>query len=157
MGLDMYLQAKKYINVYDYDASEQQDQLVVSPKWKEIIAAADMTDIAAEETGVSVEVNVAYWRKNNAVHKWFVDNLNDGEDDCQEYYVPRGHLQELRNLCKQAINTQDASLLPTASGFFFGSTDTDEYYWDKIKDTVKKLDRVLSLPENLRFYYQASW
>jgi hypothetical protein len=157
VGLDMYLQARKYINVYDYNASEQQNQLVISPKWKEIIAAADMTDIAAEETGVSVEVNVAYWRKNNAVHKWFVDNLNNGEDDCQEYYVSRGHLQELRNLCKQAINTKDANLLPTASGFFFGSTDTDEYYWDKIKDTVKKLDRVLSLPENLRFYYQASW
>jgi hypothetical protein len=69
VGLDMYLQARKYINVYDYDASEQQDQLVVNPKWKEIIAAADMTDIAAEETGVSIEVNVAYWRKNNAVHK----------------------------------------------------------------------------------------
>ncbi len=40
------------------------------------------------------KLNVAYWRKNNAVHKWFVDNLNNGEDDCQEYYVPRGHLQE---------------------------------------------------------------
>ena len=39
MGLDMYLQARKYINVYDYDASEQQDQLVVNPKWKEIITA----------------------------------------------------------------------------------------------------------------------
>ena len=25
---------------------------------------------------------IASWRKANAIHKWFVDNVQDGVDDC---------------------------------------------------------------------------
>ena len=47
---------------------------------------------------------VAYWRKANAVHKWFVDHVQDGEDDC-EYHreVTREDLEELRNICKELL------------------------------------------------------
>ena len=29
------------------------------------------------------EVCVAYWRKANAIHSWFVENCQDGVDECQ--------------------------------------------------------------------------
>ncbi len=47
---------------------------------------------------------VCYWRKANAVHKWFVDNVQDGEDDC-EYHdeVTKEKLEELIGICKKIL------------------------------------------------------
>lgn len=50
-------------------------------------------------------------------------------------------------------------LLPTQSGFFFGSTDYDEYYLDNIKYTKEKLAEIIDNIdyENEDIYYLASW
>ena len=53
-------------------------------------------------------------------------------------------------------------LLPTTSGFFFGSTDYDEYYMEDILDTIKILEPLLKLEVPKGFYapdytYRASW
>lgn len=50
------------------------------------------------------------------------------------------------------------SLLPTQSGFFFGSNDYDQYYYDDIKHTRDELERILS-DSNMEgdFYYHSSW
>lgn len=54
-------------------------------------------------------------------------------------------------------------LLPTTEGFFFGSTDYDQYYMDDINDTIEMLGAELAIdyekggvyePE---YYYRASW
>ena len=43
--------------------------------------------------------SVGYWRKANAIHKWFVDNVQDGEDDCNYYEVTEEQLKELLDIC----------------------------------------------------------
>lgn len=48
----------------------------------------------------SIIEEVGYWRKANAVHKWFVDNIQGGNDDCGYYEVSSGQLKELLNICK---------------------------------------------------------
>ena len=48
----------------------------------------------------NTEHEVMYWRKANAIHKWFVDNVQGGEDDCREYPVSNDQLIELRDTCK---------------------------------------------------------
>lgn len=48
----------------------------------------------------SIIEEVGYWRKANAIHKWFVDNIQDGEDDCDYYEVAPEQLEELLNICK---------------------------------------------------------
>lgn len=47
---------------------------------------------------------VCYWRKANAVHKWFVDRVQGGEDDC-EYHdeVTKELLEELVEICKEIL------------------------------------------------------
>ena len=47
--------------------------------------------------GLNYEHNreTGYWRKANHIHQWFVENIQDGNDDCREYYVPRERLKEL--------------------------------------------------------------
>jgi hypothetical protein len=105
----------------------------------------------------------AYWRKANAVHKWFVDNVQNGEDECRPHYVEREQLEELIDDCMLVIATQDQELaeqvIPTASGFFFGSTVYDDIYYSDLKETVEMLEKVLEKypDEETKFIYQSSW
>ena len=43
---------------------------------------------------------VGDWRKANAIHKWFVDTVQDGEDDCGYYEVSKEDLENLLSICK---------------------------------------------------------
>lgn len=106
---------------------------------------------------VDGEREVAYWRKANQIHSWFVDNVQDGVDECQESPVTRAQLETLRQLCMEALDTKNPNLLAPRSGFFFGSTEIDDYYWDDLRDTIEQLDKVLALPEHFDIVYQASW
>jgi len=49
-----------------------------------------------------------------------------------------------------------AKILPNQSGFFFGSTDYDEWYLRDIEATIEGLE--IALKDNDGdFYYSASW
>ena len=51
-----------------------------------------------------VRDHVAYWRKANQVHKWFVDNVQGGEDDCDFHdEVTKEKLEELRDICREIL------------------------------------------------------
>jgi len=110
---------------------------------------------------VSIEVNAIYWRKANAIHQWFVDNCGKGIDECQRIYVQRKDLEDLRDLVKDVLIHRDKAqvALPPQSGFFFGSTEIDEWYWEDMEYTAKELDRVLmnTFEQDVDFFYQASW
>ena len=62
------------------------------------------TPIKINLNKVSVIIEDAgYWRKANHIHRWFVENVQDGEDDCGEYYVERDKLQELLDICNEIL------------------------------------------------------
>ena len=109
----------------------------------------------------SDKVEVAYWRKANAVHKWFVDYVQNGVDRCEEHMVTTGELMHLVDTCKKVLadNELAESLLPTTSGFFFGSTDYDEYYFEDLQLTVDQIEEALAkhTEEGTNFFYQSSW
>ena len=108
----------------------------------------------------SVSAEVGYWRKANAIHKWFVDNVQNGIDDCGQYSVTREKLEELQTLCKTALNLRDRGdpLLPTQSGFFFGSTSYDDLYYQDLEQTIGIIDSALKLDERKwDFFYSSSW
>lgn len=46
--------------------------------------------------------------------------------------------------------------LPPASGFFFGSTEIDEYYAEDLQNTIDQLEPLLK-ESDVSFYYQSSW
>jgi hypothetical protein len=108
---------------------------------------------------VKVGFEVGYWRKANQIHEWFVKNVQDGVDNCAYYYVGRDDLEKLLSLCKEALKSDHPEkVLPTQEGYFFGSTEYDEYYRDDLEDTVKILEKVLALPEEFsEFFYHSSW
>ena len=212
------------------------------------------------EKEVIVSTQVAYWRKANQIHHWFVQHCGGWEDNCQRIYVSREDLEELLKTCKQVLKSceleegwskslggfswhsledkiqlikqvddhfekageklaQDLKvgdlfcrefskesgnrvsnveiketvikegpekgqiltrvsigfdsiyrrkilkdpriakeLLPTCDGFFFGSTDYDEWYVQDLEDTIKVLEEILSEDDDdYDYYYEASW
>lgn len=51
-----------------------------------------------------IDQEVGYWRKANAIHRWFVENIQDGEDDCDYHReVTAEDLEELRDLCIEVV------------------------------------------------------
>jgi hypothetical protein len=110
-----------------------------------------------EEVEATSQVEVAYWRKFNALHSWFVENVQGGVDECQAAEVQVGDVEELIDLLEESLETKEPTLIPVG-GFFFGSTDVDEYYWDDVKNTLDKFNEILDdLKEEEFLYYQSSW
>lgn len=107
---------------------------------------------------VRTMTEIGYWRKANAIHKWFVDNVQDGIDDCKNYFVDPSQLEELKELCQEVLNNPKKAkeLLPTESGFFFGPTEYDEWYFSDLRDTIEIID--WALDQNFCYFsYESSW
>lgn len=65
----------------------------------------DMTD---EWEGNQAFRGIAiYWRKANAIHKWFVDNVQGGNDDCGIYEVDVNELARLHDACKEVLESTE--------------------------------------------------
>lgn len=145
MGLDMYLKAERFMWYNEDDLKDAVGQ--------------NFPELPAGATVRSVEVDIGYWRKANQVHNWFVNNVQEGVDECQKAFVSREDIQTLRDICEKIRQdpTQAADLLPTQSGFFFGSTEYGECYMQDIEETIAICDRALKLPDNWDLHYQSSW
>lgn len=164
MGLDMYLYRREYVSGWDWsDATTNQ---------KDLSFYNDILEYTGAQRCVSaphaqIEVCVAYWRKANAIHGWFVNQLANGVDECQSIYVSKQDLENLRWSCNNVlmapagIKMEDVAsqynLSPTP-GFFFGSYALDEYYMEDLRLTITQIDSVLGTSgEWSDFIYRASW
>lgn len=52
----------------------------------------------------NVFVEIGNWRKANQIHRWFVENVADGNDDCHTYEVTKDDLLALRACCEIVVN-----------------------------------------------------
>lgn len=140
MGLDMYLTA-----ILDISDSKIADLQTIFPEVERI---------------ESVNTTIGYWRKANAIHAWFVKNVQHGEDDCRLYNVYKDDIISLLDLVNDVIDKKQTpeQALPTTAGFFFGDTSYNEDYFQELDHTKKILEHALKLTENdWRFKYQSSW
>jgi len=94
MGLDMYLSKRHYVQNWDFMQPKEKHQITVKKGGKK-------HPFINPEKITYITENVGYWRKANAIHAWFVDNVQEGNDDCREYYVETEKLKELLELCKK--------------------------------------------------------
>lgn len=195
MGLDMYLNKKTYIG-NEYRKADEMVKIVM-PKKQDNVTFKIKEPIKTERISEITE-RVGYWRKANQIHKWFVENVQKGNDDCGDYLVSEEKLIELLTVCKE-IKTKckltkgkvrngqvsspetggkfvdviedgklmtnshiAAKLLPSGGGFFFGSTDYDEYYMQDIDDTIEIIEALIKEKGDNEFmsgdiYYHSSW
>lgn len=163
MGLDMYLYADNYVSRRTNERIGEYEY-ATNPAFQNVLSVLNATHLVDENdfVGMSVSIPVGYWRKANAIHNWIVENCADGVDECQRIYVSKDKATELVNTCKQVITDPSFAeeLLPPTSGFFFGSTDIDEYYINDLKHTISVFEKVLKASERGEVdsvIYQASW
>ena len=131
--------------------------------------------------GKPIREEVAYWRKANHIHRWFLENVvpeeNREDFNCDYIEVTKEQLEELKRVCELVMKKsklvrgrvvesfsylKDGKLkpnktwgkkilfkgtakkyLPTMDGFFFGSTDYDEFYLMEVKRTIAIIDVIL--------------
>lgn len=105
-----------------------------------------------------------YWRKANQIRRWFVDHLNDFDpsDNLGEYDVSREVLQDLIDDIDYVLEDESIEraeeVMPTNSGFFFGSTEYDEHYFDSLRYTKEHLQEILdTTSEEDEIYYTEWW
>jgi hypothetical protein len=145
MGLDMYLNEKIITNM-DCDDDEFVEFENVEGKKKNI----------QKNKICCIEVERGYWRKANAIHNWFVKNVQDGIDNCSQYCVSYEKLCALKYVCEKSLDSLEFARenLPTNSNPAFGSQDYDEYYYDYLKSTIKIIN---SLDGDGLYFYESSW
>lgn len=158
MGLDMYLDRDVYPSFDYYPSSWDKEQGLRLSALPANVFPADV-DGRIEK----VTLRIAYWRKANAVHGWFVRNCAGGVDECQRIDVSAEELIELREIAQRLLDAwgtdefedlADATLPPT-TGFFFGRYEYDDWYRQDLLETVEQLKDVQ--PDEYGYYYQASW
>ena len=104
--------------------------------------------------------NIGYFRKVNFLVKFFEDKGFDVPNQTP-LAITREDAEELLSKCEEVLkdHSKGPELLPTMSGFFFGSTDYDDYYYDdveEVRDYVK--DKLLpefdTLEEGEDIYFE---
>ena len=151
----MYLSGRRSISGSFHDSQKDQARAEAIRKLFPELAVFKDRDNPLE----SLTIEVGYWRKANHIHKWFVDNCQDGRDDCGHYHVSCEQLKDLRDRVQRVIdwNRLATDLLPRQEGFFFGSNEIDDGYWEDLRLTLVIIDRALSLPDQWDFEYHSSW
>ena len=123
----------------------------------------------------TIFTSLGSWRKANHIHKWFVDNIQDGVDDCGIYEVSKEQLEKLLDTCKEVLINSNLidqgdhkyieepsiarKLLPITSGFFFESTEYDDWYLEDVKSTIEIIKKTLKTTdfEKEIVMYSSSW
>lgn len=153
MGLDMYLYKKHYVKNWDWMADHEKHTISLKKGKKKL-------DHIKPNRVCSVVEEVMHWRKFNALHKWFVDNIQEGVDDCKESFVDESDLKMLLETLTYVLENKDSAetILPTAQGFYFGNDEMDDNYWNYVKSTIIQLKDLLEEDnKGASFYYRSSW
>lgn len=186
MGLDMYLSSDIYLSTYDDAKIIRSTNRSIGLKTVTTKDYRDPKKRIIEHNSLRVKgltVEIGYWRKANQIHKWFVDNVQDGNDNCERHRIDEEKIEKLVELCESLLATQKDvmlmqkdeesvkgfaldtalafELMPPTEGFFFGYHDGDQHepwFWHwyviEIQDTLKFLKKFEELREkNSNFKY----
>ena len=164
MGLDMYFYAKKttYKSFSKWDKSSKVDETDYPEDLK------TFSDYIYDRNFKSVQTEtryqIGYFRKFNALHSYIVKTFANGIDNCQDIILYKEDVEQIKKVLDDVLNAHQQvekakELLPTQSGFFFGGTDYDEFYFEDVKDAADLMQNFL---DNFDFdkyqlVYQVSW
>ena len=132
MGLDMYLTA-----ILDVSPSVQESLITFFPEVDRI---------------ESVQSEIGYWRGADPIHSWFVENVQQGNDDCRPHNVYQEDILTLLLLVDDIISKrQSQAMLPS---YRLSSEESLE----TLNKTKPILEKALALSKSgWRVQYRSSW
>ncbi len=150
MGLDMYLEAQRHVAPCDPRTEPMRRAIGAAIGYVSSKEKPGHDASLLEISGVTVRVG--YWRKFGVLHQWFVDNAQEGSDDCRPAYVNNRCLQALQRACERVIDD------PTSVTPYFSCGDGADPGVEELKYTLHILTHAIALQEQgWDIYYRASW
>lgn len=144
MGLDMYLYKKHYVQNWEHQTPEERHNISIK-KGDNV-----REDIKPERIAYITE-QVGYWRKFNALHNWFIDECNEGEDKYREIYVSSDKLFELLNTLKDVIKIIKKSKKKKVSVQTGWNSDGNTYSEIDVYDCEEELEQIF--PTRSGFFF----
>lgn len=181
MGLDMYLTKKTYVKQWSHQRPEEQFEVVVKKGGVTYpnINPSKVTNVEEEVMYWRKANHIHNWFVENVqggedncqtsyvdseqltelvkVLKQVKESLEKSKKGVVEVVGGWRNGEEYKVPVEVFEETEIAEeLLPTASGFFFGGTEYDEYYLETINETLEVLEKELEIPCD-GYFYHASW
>lgn len=130
---------------------------------KKVFSHNEVIEKMENEIKYYYKMHDAYFRKVNFIYAFFQDVLVD--ESC---LVSKNAIVELMDYCKDVLEHHKTDAdggvayaeanLPTQAGFFFGSTEYDEWYFNDVKDCWIQMGKLLrSLKEGDMVLWCFSW
>ena len=100
-----------------------------------------INELEDEKEKINPWNEVAYFRKVNFLIPFF-----GYEENCSNIEIDKYQVEYLIEACKEVLANHDKAsfLLPTQEGFFFGSTDYDDLYFDDVQNVKEKFEEILA-------------
>lgn len=176
----MYLSKKTYVKKWSHQKPEEVFDVTVTRGDSSYSIDSSRVSYVTEE--------LMYWRKANQIHGWFCSNCTEIQDEVLYSVTLTNLevLLETCKSVLQVIETSPKKIkqvvggwkdgeqymidveeynneliekiLPPTQGFFYGSSNIDEYYKEAIVFTIEFLEKELpNCNEDHEFEYHASW
>lgn len=99
----------------------------------------------SKRSGEDEPRELGYMRKANAVFGWIERNVGEIED-CADLPMGREHFAKLKADCEFVLAHRDKAeeVMPVREGFFFGSYEYDEWYFNDLEEAVRICNKVLN-------------
>lgn len=81
-----------------------------------------------------------------SLKKWiFYFHFFDYTENYEDIEINKQQVEDLVDTCKQVLKEKSKAktLLPNTEGFFFGSTEYDEMYFDNVKLVLQRFQHLL--------------
>ena len=123
----------------DFEIEELMEQKLILEEPKSIWF---VDDFFKDFENICYAESDVYFRKVNFVYNFFFNKL---EDEC--CFADKSDIEELISRCDKVLADHSLAeeLLPTVSGFFFGSTDYDKWYFGDVEDCKQQMEKLLSM------------
>ena len=181
MGLDMYLTKRKYVKNWEHDKANQW-KVTVSKNGTPCEEKFSISEVVYDVGYWRKANQVHNWFVTNVVNSddWHGDESYVTKDQLKELLDLCKQVKAVAKLEKAKIqngsrgtakgwepimedgetitNPEEVhEILPTQSGFFFGSTNYDQWYMNDINETIEILEKVMEDQTTDSYYYSASW
>ena len=126
---------------------------------KGVLDLPELEEKIKDEVNMAYEEYDAYFRKVNFIFYYFDQTIGTMQDQWFAFVKPED-VDDLIDRCERVLKNHELahSLLPTQSGFFFGSTDYDDWYFSDVKSCLKQMKKYRKLlKDGVTGYVIFSW
>ena len=107
-----------------------------------VLGITELEKLVEQHIKACYAIEDAYFRKVNFIYEYFRNLL---VDECCK--VSKADIKALIDTCEDVLKHKGdedyAKLyLPTTGGFFFGSTDYDDWYWKDVKNCLTQMKKL---------------